>query len=96
MDHTDLTAIMRFVRILRQDIDAVKNSIELPWSNGDRQRADQPSQDAEASHVWQGRARTDEGENAAAESQKVRKNPLKAKCGRNRRILTFKGQTTTV
>lgn len=31
---TGLTAIMRFARILRRDIDAVKNAIELPWSNG--------------------------------------------------------------
>ncbi|GAA3065760.1 hypothetical protein GCM10010520_11990 [Rhizobium viscosum] len=31
---TELTAIMRFASILRRDIDAVKNAIELPWSNG--------------------------------------------------------------
>ncbi|WP_416385321.1 transposase [Sinorhizobium meliloti] len=31
---TELTAIMRFAGILRRDIDAVKNAIELPWSNG--------------------------------------------------------------
>lgn len=31
---TDLLAIMRFARVLRRDIDAVKNAIELPWSNG--------------------------------------------------------------
>ncbi len=31
---TQLTAIMRFASVLRRDIDAVKNAIELPWSNG--------------------------------------------------------------
>lgn len=31
---TDLSAIMRFATVLRRDIDAVKNAIELPWSNG--------------------------------------------------------------
>jgi len=31
---TELTAIMCFASILRRDIDAVKNAIELPWSNG--------------------------------------------------------------
>ena len=25
---------MRFASVLRRDIDAVKNAIELPWSNG--------------------------------------------------------------
>jgi hypothetical protein len=31
---TELTATMRFASVLRRDIDAVKNAIELPWSNG--------------------------------------------------------------
>jgi transposase len=31
---TDLVPILRFARILRRDIDAVYNAIELPWSNG--------------------------------------------------------------
>jgi transposase len=31
---TELTAIMRFASVLRRDVDAVKNAIELPWSNG--------------------------------------------------------------
>lgn len=31
---TELTAIMRFASVLRRDIDAVKNAIALPWSNG--------------------------------------------------------------
>lgn len=31
---TELTAIMRFASVLRRDIDAAKNAIELPWSNG--------------------------------------------------------------
>lgn len=31
---TGLTAIMRFASVLRRDIHAVKNAIELPWSNG--------------------------------------------------------------
>lgn len=32
--YTELTAIMRFASVLRRDIDAVRNAIELPWSNG--------------------------------------------------------------
>ncbi|QEL26840.1 transposase [Bosea sp. F3-2] len=31
---TELTPIMRFARVLRRDIAAVNNAIELPWSNG--------------------------------------------------------------
>lgn len=31
---SDLLPIMRFARVLRRDIDAVYNAIELPWSNG--------------------------------------------------------------
>jgi transposase len=31
---TELTAIMRFASVLRRDINAVKNAIELHWSNG--------------------------------------------------------------
>lgn len=31
---TELIPIMRFARVLRRDIDAVNNAIELPWSNG--------------------------------------------------------------
>lgn len=31
---SDLIPIMRFARVLRRDIDAVNNAIELPWSNG--------------------------------------------------------------
>ncbi|SCB24003.1 Transposase [Rhizobium miluonense] len=31
---TELTAITRFASVLRRDIDAVNNAIELPWSNG--------------------------------------------------------------
>ncbi|AYG64068.1 transposase (plasmid) [Rhizobium jaguaris] len=31
---TEFTAIMRFASVLRRDTDAVKNAIELPWSNG--------------------------------------------------------------
>jgi transposase len=29
-----LIPIMRFASVLRRDIDAVSNAIELPWSNG--------------------------------------------------------------
>jgi len=29
----ELIPIMRFARVLRRDIDAVNNAIELPWSN---------------------------------------------------------------
>lgn len=31
---SDLIPIMRFARVLRRDIDAVNNAIELTWSNG--------------------------------------------------------------
>lgn len=31
---SELIPIMRFARVLRRDIDAVNNAIELPWSNG--------------------------------------------------------------
>jgi len=31
---TELIPIMRFARVLRRDINAVNNAIELPWSNG--------------------------------------------------------------
>jgi len=29
-----LTSLARFARVLRRDIDAVRNAIDLPWSNG--------------------------------------------------------------
>ncbi|MBQ2262907.1 MAG: transposase [Loktanella sp.] len=31
---TDLVPIARFARTLNRDFDAVKNTIEMPWSNG--------------------------------------------------------------
>lgn len=31
---TDLTPIVRFARTLSRDFDAVKNVVEMPWSNG--------------------------------------------------------------
>ncbi len=31
---TDLAPIVRFARTLNRDFDAVKNAIEMPWSNG--------------------------------------------------------------
>jgi transposase len=31
---SELIPIMRFARVLRRDLDAVNNAIELPWSNG--------------------------------------------------------------
>jgi transposase len=31
---TGITPITRFARTLHRDIDAVRNAIELPWSNG--------------------------------------------------------------
>ena len=31
---SEIIPIMRFARVLRRDIDAVNNAIELPWSNG--------------------------------------------------------------
>lgn len=35
---SDLIPIMRFARVLRRDINAVKSAIELPWSNGQAER----------------------------------------------------------
>ena len=34
IDDAGHVAIARFARVLRRDIDAVHNAIELPWSNG--------------------------------------------------------------
>jgi transposase len=31
---SEIIPIVRFARTLRRDIDAVRNAIELPWSNG--------------------------------------------------------------
>ena len=31
---TELVEIVRFARVLNRDLEAVKNAIELPWSNG--------------------------------------------------------------
>jgi transposase len=31
---TNLASIVRFARTLHRDIDAVRNAIEMPWSNG--------------------------------------------------------------
>lgn len=47
---TELTAIMRFASVLRRDIDAVKNAIELLEQRASR-GSDQPPQDAEESNV---------------------------------------------
>ncbi|MER8608896.1 transposase, partial [Mesorhizobium sp. M1233] len=32
--NSGLVAITRFARVLRRDVDAVRNAIELRWSNG--------------------------------------------------------------
>ena len=32
--NSGLVPIVKFARVLRRDIDAVHNAIELPWSNG--------------------------------------------------------------
>ena len=32
--HSGLVFLARFARVLRRDIDAVCNAIDLPWSNG--------------------------------------------------------------
>jgi transposase len=32
--HSGLASLARFARVLRRDIDAVCNAIDLPWSNG--------------------------------------------------------------
>ena len=39
---SELIPIMRFARVLRRDIDAVNNAIEVPWSNA-RSTASRPS-----------------------------------------------------
>jgi len=31
---TELLEMVRFARVLHRDLDAVKNAVELPWSNG--------------------------------------------------------------
>ena len=51
---SELIPIKRFARVLRRDIDAVNNAIELPWSNG--QAEGQPPQDPQARNVWSGRS----------------------------------------
>ncbi len=97
---TELTAIMRFASVLRRDIDAVKNAIELPWSNGQAEGQEiNRLKDAEASNVRSRRPRTDEGKNAAAESQKVRMNRIKDKVTAKFRpveITDFFGKTRTL
>ncbi|WP_431519984.1 transposase [Pseudorhizobium pelagicum] len=32
--HSGLVSLARFARVLRRDIDAVRNAIDMPWSNG--------------------------------------------------------------
>jgi len=66
---------MRFASVLRRDIAAVKNAIELPWSNG--QAEGQINRLKMLKRAMYGRRpRTDEGENAAAESKNLRMNPI--------------------
>jgi len=38
----------RFARILRQDIEAVRNAVLEPWSNGQTERTDQQIENAQA------------------------------------------------
>jgi len=64
---------MRLARILRRDIDAVNNAIELPWSKGQAEgQINRPKTLKRA--IWQGRPRIAEGSNAASPPHKVRKN----------------------
>ncbi|SDA99914.1 Transposase [Sinorhizobium sp. NFACC03] len=65
-----LTAIMRFASVLRRDVDAVKNAIELPWNNG--QAEGQINRLKMLKRAMYGRAGP-----AAAESQKLRMNLIK-------------------
>jgi transposase len=67
---TELTAIMRFASVLRRDVDAVKNAIELPWNNG--QAEGQINRLKMLKRAMYGRAGP-----AAAESQKLRMNLIK-------------------
>lgn len=63
---------MRFASVLRRDIDAVKNAIELPWSNG--QAEGQINRLKMLKRAIYGRAGPElmRARNAAAESQKLR------------------------
>lgn len=67
---------MRFASVLRRDIDAVKNALELPWSNGQAKGQINRLKMLKRANVRSRRPRTDEGENAAAESQNLRMNPF--------------------
>src|SRR3990170_8820921 len=53
--NSGLVAIERFARVLRRDIDAVCNAIELPWQQRPGGGPDQPPEDDQACDVWQGR-----------------------------------------
>src|SRR5208283_3960286 len=45
-------AMQRFTRTIRQDLEAVRNAMSEPWSNGADRRTDQQTQDPQASHGW--------------------------------------------
>jgi hypothetical protein len=55
-DRSELYGVRRFVHTLRQDLDAVRNAVTEPWSNG--QTEGQSAEDAEAPDVWTRRRRT--------------------------------------
>ncbi|MCU0733585.1 MAG: hypothetical protein MUE84_18635, partial [Hyphomonas sp.] len=50
---SDLFQIARLARARtsNRDFDAVKNAIEMPWSNGQGGRSDQPPEDLQTRHV---------------------------------------------
>lgn len=49
---SQLSPFHRFAKRLREDYDAVKAGVTLPWSNGQTCWADQSVEDVEATDVW--------------------------------------------
>lgn len=66
---------MRFARVLRRDIDAVNNAIDLPWSNGQAEGQINRLKTVKRAQCTAGQARTAEGTYAATAPHKLRKNP---------------------
>ena len=55
---TGIHSLVRFVRTLKQDLNAVESAISKPWSNGPVEGHITPTQNAEATNVWARRYRT--------------------------------------
>ncbi len=92
---SELIPIMRFARVLRRDIDAVYNAIELPGSNG--QAEGQINRLKTLKRAMYGRAGTEfaKGANASTAPHKLRQNLLTCHCthggyaGRSHTILPW-------